>query len=122
VNVLILSEGAGGGGIQQSLQSVSVQLREVQEFDAELAMIRPADRCGLNRDWRSQFRSSYQKLYTGARSDLNRTRDGTAAGRDVEHSALSDVGILIRGEKYRKIGWDSAMFATFNHGGLLKRA
>lgn len=56
---LVLSEEARGGDIQQSLQSVVIELREVQEFDAELAMIRPPDRRGLDCNRRPYFHGPY---------------------------------------------------------------
>ncbi len=50
---------ARGSGIQQSLQSVAIELREVQEFDAELAMIRPPNRRGLDCNRRPYFHGPY---------------------------------------------------------------
>jgi hypothetical protein len=45
----------GGGDLQQSVQAMLIDFREVEEFDSKLATLTPTDRGGFDRNGRTQI-------------------------------------------------------------------
>lgn len=72
----------------------------------------------MNRNWDGQVGRMDQEFDSRSSRHRNRAGNRTATGRNIEHRALANLGLLGCGKEDTQFNGNSWVFSTFDHGDL----